>query len=144
MINNLNKRQFKQLAKIILNWCPYYLGFPPYRANLPKLSINYSISTHYADWRRLAYRTSKITLYPKRINTKRELVKYIIHEYVHFIQFNHLSKDAHYTTLTNIYGYRDNLYEVEARALADRFTPHIYRRIKNLKINEEIRVKTTH
>jgi hypothetical protein len=129
MINNLNKRQFKQLAKQILNWCPYYLGFPLYRANLPKLYINYSIDTHYADWQRLAYRASKITLYPKRINTKKELVKFTIHEYVHFIQFNHWSKDEHYVKLTDIYGYKDNLYEIEARALASKFTPHIYRRI---------------
>ena len=138
MIRGISRRQFKRLAKDILNWCPYYLGYSPYRAQLPQLRVNYVINTHYADWIRVKYRTSRITLYPKLIYTKRELVKYIIHEYVHYLQFHKWEHDFKYIKLSEIYGYNNNPYEVEARQLASKFTPHIYRRISKKQINETI------
>ena len=138
MIRGISRRQFKKLSKDILNWCPYYLGYPPYRAKLPQLRINYVTNTHYADWIRVKYRTSRITLYPKLIFSKRELVKYVIHEYVHYLQFYKWEYDFKYVELSIIYGYNNNPYEIEARQLASKFTPHIYRRISNKQVNETI------
>jgi hypothetical protein len=60
------------------------------------------------------YRVGIIVLFPYNIPSVKNLVKTIIHEYVHHLQLNHHKKMENYYSLLEEFGYENHPQEIEA------------------------------
>lgn len=130
----LPKRKFKTISKIILELCPYYMGYPkPRRFNgiLPKLSVYNSFDSGYCGY----YDNSDLVvrIYPIYIKSKFDHIRTIIHEYTHYVQmYDSQREDYKYAKLNDVWGYENNPFEVEARENEIKYMRLIYNRVKYL------------
>jgi len=129
----LSRTKFRRISNQILDLCPHYMGYPHMSKSifiLPKLSIHYS----NAPWCGVFHNYDLIIrIYPRRIKSKMDLVRTIVHEYTHYVQmYNSPRMDHRYTKLNHQLGYKDNPFEIEARENEIKYMRLIYSRIKHL------------
>jgi hypothetical protein len=126
----MSKYKFKILSEAILQWCPFYLGYPFRKPYLPDLVVSFDKSAEFSGEFDNAEKT--IFIYYYQIRSVFDLVRTVIHEYTHYVQLYNIEEDRKYTRLEEKLGYWDHPFEIEARENEEKYMRHIYNRIKKL------------
>jgi hypothetical protein len=112
------------VLNILLEWCNKHVKPHDLDKNVPKIIIsNHSKGEVLGEF---DYVNNEIKLYIKRHKSTVSFINSFIHEYVHFVQFQTESDLIRYRAITKKKTYWENEYEVEARAIANKFTNKCY------------------
>jgi diadenosine tetraphosphatase ApaH/serine/threonine PP2A family protein phosphatase len=74
-----------------------------------------------------------IRIFPRRIKSKLDLIRTIIHEYTHYVQlYDSPRMDRKYVKANEELGYQNNPFEIEARENEVKYMRLVYARVKHL------------
>ena len=123
----VTKRNLK-ISKLALEWCINNLG-NPLKTISPTIILKNDkrVKNMYG-----FYMDQNITIHLSTIQTTRQMVSTIIHEYCHYLQSPRISAFTKYWKLNDKFGYNNNPFEIEARQLAEKYRIQC---LKSLKLN---------
>lgn len=106
----VTKRNLK-ISTLALEWCINNLG-NPLKTISPTIILKNDkrVKNMYG-----FYMDQNITIHLSTIQTTRQMVSTIIHEYCHYLQSPRISRFTKYWKLNDKFGYTNNPFEIEAR-----------------------------
>lgn len=106
----VTKRNTK-ISSLALEWCINNLG-NPLKTISPTIILKNDkrVKNMYG-----FYMDQNITIHLSTIQTTRQMVSTIIHEYCHYLQSPRISAFTKYWKLNDKFGYNNNPFEIEAR-----------------------------
>ena len=108
----LSTENIELYSKLILNYCQRKIGS---RNKIPKVNLCHSKSDYLATY---YYPKLQINLFVKNCKTIDDLIRAIIHEYGHYIQFLGMKK-GEYSRIMKETNYINHSWEVMSRQLAE-------------------------
>lgn len=117
----VTKRNLK-ISSLALEWCINNLG-NPLKTISPTIILKNDkrVKNMYG-----FYMDQNITIHLSTIQTTRQMVSTIIHEYCHYLQSPRISRFTKYWKLNDKFGYTNNPFEIEARQFELTFTNTCY------------------
>jgi hypothetical protein len=129
----LSKTKLRRIAKEILELCPDYMGYPHMSKAVfiqPRLSVSYTDDKYCGEFDN---ENLIIRIFPRRIKSKLDLIRTIIHEYTHYVQlYDSPRMDRKYVKANEELGYQNNPFEIEARENEVKYMRLVYARVKHL------------
>jgi len=129
----LSKTKLRRIAKEILELCPDYMGYPHMSKAVfiqPRLSVSYTDDKYCGEFDN---ENLIIRIFPRRIKSKLDLIRTIIHEYTHYVQlYDSPRMDRKYVKANEKLGYQNNPFEIEARENEVKYMRLVYARVKYL------------
>ena len=116
----------KRFVLLVLQWCTKNLGTVKHQYYL---KIYYYQSNKYSG--RYLFNGKQIVIYLFDNLPLNELTDTIIHEWIHYLQFEKKSSEHDYDKKLMDIGYWENPYEVEARKLAKQYRKDCFRWVMN-------------
>ena len=106
----VTKRNTK-ISSLALEWCINNLG-NPLKTISPTIILKNDkrVKNMYG-----FYMDQNITIHLSTIQTTRQMISTIIHEYCHYLQSPRISRFTKYWKLNDKFGYNKNPFEIEAR-----------------------------
>ena len=105
-----NTKTARKVARIAFKWCVSYFGHPLKTKTCKLKTDSVSLCDHKG-----IYFHRQITVNLKMCTSYADVVKTVIHEYTHYLQFPIKSEMKHYHKLVEKFGYFYCPHEVEAR-----------------------------
>jgi len=120
-----NIKTARKVARQTFKWCVAYFGHP-LKTKTCKLRTNgVSMCDHKG-----MYINREITINLKMCTSYSDVVKTVIHEYTHYLQFPRKCKLKHYHKLVETFGYFYSPHEREARNNEKIYYPSCWSHIK--------------
>jgi hypothetical protein len=129
----------KKIAKLTFEWCVKNLKAPKEveKCYLTRVCVG---NKHHQN--KASYCNGDIRVYLKLCKSYSDVIRAIIHEYTHYIQFSDRENIKKYDEFYDIFGYWNNPFEVQARQLEVRYYQtcwyHVKKRCKDLKKPETV------